>query len=266
MATKKTTKTIKKTSPKKTVNEVTETAVTVKAPRGKSKLAESKVSSRRRKEIEIETVDDAESSKFPIMGGRKIGKRTIALAATLIVLGGLLYLAGRYAVVAWVDNRPITRFELYSELEKTSGKELTEQLILQNLIRSEGKQKGIVLSAAEIDAEYKKHEEQQGGPEQFEQILQMRSQTRDSYRSLIELQLIVNRIFGEGVTVTEQQIDQFIEQNKDNIPAASEGATPADKAQLRNDVREQLLQEQINPKVSEWLKNTLQSDRVKRNP
>lgn len=268
MATKKTTtkssnqKSVK-SAPKKTDIKTTAASVSVKTPKAKSAT---KTSSRKKKET-VETVEQVVSNEntiIPSFAGKRLSKRTIAILATIIVLGGLLYLAGKYAVIAWVDNRPITRFQLFSNLENRYGKDMTEQLIVENLILSEARQKNMTATDAEIDSEIKKIEEQQGGADQLNQILQVQGIGQEEFRNLIKLQLLRTKIFGEGITITDQQIDQYIEQNKDNIPAASEGASPQDKEKLRSDVREQLLQEQISTRFNEWLRNNLQGERVKR--
>jgi hypothetical protein len=271
MATKKATTTketkaiavAKKTAPKKSDVKTTAANVSVRTPKSK---ANTKATSRRKKDT-IETVEQVvtdEKSMMPSFGGRKIGKKTLAIIATLIVLGGLLYLAGKYAVIAWVDNRPITRFQLFSNLEKRYGKDMTEQLIVENLILSEARQKNMTVSDEEIATEIKKIEEQQGGADQLNQILQVQGISQSEFNNLIKLQLLRTKIFGEGIAITDQQIDEYIEQNRENIPTATEGASQADKDKLRVDVKEQLLQEQISTRFNEWLRNNLQGERVKR--
>jgi Flp pilus assembly protein TadB len=44
----------------------------------------------------------------------------------LLVLLALAYLASRFLVVAWVDNKPLTRFAYYSQLDQKYGKDLRE--------------------------------------------------------------------------------------------------------------------------------------------
>lgn len=268
MATKKTT--IKETVPtkataKKTSTKTAASSVSLKNARAKA-FTDARVSKKKQVETNspIEDGVEVENTSLGFMNGRKVSKRTLALAATIVVIGGLLYLAGRYAVIAWVDNRPITRFQLYSNLENRYGKDMTEQLIVENLIVSEARQKNISATDGEIDAEIKKIEEQQGGADQLNQILQVQGIGQAEFRNLIKLQLLRTKIFSEGIMVSDQQIDSYIDQNKENIPAATEGASPDDKVKLRQDVKDQLVQEQVSTKFNEWLKTNLQGDRVKR--
>jgi len=265
MAAKKAT--TKSASPKTTVKKDSPktTSARVSVAKTSTKKSTTKLNSSVKKPVE--TMDDlvAEKSLASRMPSfKKPSKRFIALAATIIVLGGLIYLASRYAVIGWVDNRPITRFQLYSNLEKRYGKDTREQLIVEQLILSEAKQKNLTVSDEELTAEIANIEKQQGGAEQLTQILQVQGITQDEFHNLVKLQLYRTKIFGEGVNVTQDQVTKYVEENKDSLPGATAGATQADKDQLNKDVMEQLKQQEISQKFNQWLQTTLQSERVKR--
>jgi hypothetical protein len=262
-----------KTLPRKTVT----SAATVSRPRRSAASVKetTKTSARKKttKKSEIYDFEDdnetesASFNKLPSFGfgsGRKLSKRTIGLGATLIVLAGLIYLVGRYLIIAWVDNRPITRLQLYSNLEQRYGKDTREQLIVQELIMAEARKRNLNVSEAEITAEIAKIEEQQGGKEQLDQILQVQGISPDEFKNLIELPLFRTKIFGEGVTITDADVTAYIDQNKESIPAATEGASQEDKDKLKTEVMEQLKQQQISQKFNAWLQSVLQSDRVRR--
>lgn len=269
--TKKTT-TKKEVAPKTTTRKTATSTATVAR---RKKVTPSKVNTKAaiKKNVVAEEMyefddqmEDTSFNRLPGLGlgGRKLSKRTIGLGATLIVLAGLLYLAGRYLIIAWVDNRPITRIQLFQNLEQRYGKDTREQLIVQELIMAEARKRNLNVSDGEIDAEIKKIEDQQGGREQLDQILQVQGISQSEFRNLIKLQLFRTKIFGEGVTISDADVTTYIDQNKESIPAATEGASQSDKDKLKEDVREQLKQQQVSQKFNAWLQSVLQSDRVRR--
>jgi hypothetical protein len=266
MATKNTT--AKKTAVKKTATKKDTTSTTsarISSPKTSKKTTSSTVKSRKPEKnvmMENDISETSIASRIPAI--KKPSKRFIAIAATIIVLGGLVYLFAKYAVIAWVDNKPITRFALYSNLEKRYGNDTREQLIVEELIMSEAKQKNLTTTEDEISAEIVNIEKQQGGAEQLAQILQVQGISQDEFKNLIKLQLLRTKIFGQNISVSEDQVNQYITENAENLPAATAGATQADKDQLKKDVSEQLKQQSISQEFNKWLETTLQSERVKR--
>src|SRR5437763_1391236 len=69
-------------------------------------------------------------------------QKSLYIILGLVGLAVVLFLISKYMVVAWVDNKPITRFEYYSSLEKKYGKDVREQLIVEKLINDEAQKRG----------------------------------------------------------------------------------------------------------------------------
>ena len=99
--------------------------------------------------------------------------KLLYLSGLIIVLGVLGYYLYKFSIIAWVDQTPITRFQVYKELENKYGKDLKEQLISEQLVLSEAKKRGVSVASDEIEKQIKEIETQQGGPEQLKQILEI---------------------------------------------------------------------------------------------
>lgn len=179
----------------------------------------------------------------------------------LVVLLFVGYLASRFLVVAWVDQKPITRFSYYDQLDKKFGKDLKEQLIVEALIESESAKRGLSATSQEVDEEIKKIEQEQGGASNLDQVLQMQGISRDELRRLVRLQILRQKMFADSTNVTETEVDNYIEQNKANLPE-TEPKDASATANLRNNVRKQLRQQKLNATFSSWLQDNLQSKRV----
>lgn len=187
----------------------------------------------------------------------KLNKKNIAIAAVVVGLGFLAFVASKYLVVAWVDNKPITRFDLMNELNKRYGKDTREQLIIQALIASEADKTGVNVSEADIDAEIKKIEGEQGGADKLSQALEMQGISQGEFRNLVELQLLRQRLFSSGAGVTVEEVEKYIEENKAQLPE-----TIDDK--LKSSIKDELAQQKIAATYSAWLKDALAGSRIKR--
>lgn len=187
------------------------------------------------------------------------------LYAVLIVLAiiGVLFTVSRFWIIAWVDNKPITKFELYSLLEKRDEGKTTEELIVERLLLSEGQKQRQSVSDAEVEAEVKKIEEQQGGADQLNQILSAQKLSRADFLKLVELQLLKQKLFGGGVNISEDDVKKYIDENKASLPAnILDNPQSSEAAQLRDSVKEQLKQLKINDNFNNWLNQNLTGPRV----
>lgn len=194
--------------------------------------------------------------------GGPLGKRFFLPLIGLLVLLGLAYLASKFLVVAWVDNKPLTRFVYYQQLDKKYGKDLREQMIVEALINSEAQKKGMTASDQEVNQEIKKIENEQGGADKLNQILQLQGISQDELRRLVKLQLLRQKLFGQGLAISDAELNNYFEQNKQNILGTQTDASSEAKA--KDNLRQQLLQQKINATFSAWLQSNLNSNRVVR--
>lgn len=243
----------------------------VKSPKAVSKVTAASVSaSKSRKTVRSKKEDDISASEIDSQTSdspksKIITKKYLYAVAAVVVLVGVLFVASRFWVVAWVDNKPITKFELYSLLEKRDEGKTAEELIVQKLLVSEGQKQRQAVTDAEIEAEIKKIEDLQGGADQLDQILAINSTTREDFRKLVELQLLKQKLFGGDVNISEEQVDKYMEDNKDALPPdALANPESSEAAQLRQNIKDQLEQTQIQENFSKWLDEAINSSRVTR--
>lgn len=191
-------------------------------------------------------------------------KRVVTILVVIIILLALGFVANKYFVVAWVDNKPISRIEYYNELSKRYGKDELEQLIVQKLIESEAQKKAITVSDEEVQAQIAQIEASQpGGASQLDQILQMQNLTREDLKGLVKLQIMRQKLFGAGFTITDAEIKQYMDENKASMPEIKQGDASGE-AQLKENVRQQLLQDRVSATFSAWLQENKDSNRVVR--
>lgn len=241
------------TTKKKTTGKKTELKVSVPKRAVRKKL---------NSEMDLPEMETAGSK--PVT--RIITRKYLYAVVIVLALMGLLFAASKFWVIAWVDNKPITKFELYALLDKRDEGKTSEELIVQKLLRSEGQKQRAIVSSDELEAEIKKVEVAQGGAEQLDQILQVNRTSREDFRKLVELQLIKQKLFGKDINITDEDVTKYLDQNKDSLPPdILKNPESSEAAKLRESAKEQLKQMKINENFNKWLEEALKSSRVMRN-
>ena len=165
-----------------------------------------------------------------------------------VLVAGILYLARGLFIVAVVNNDPISRMTVIRELEKQQGKAALDWLITKKLVLQEARRQKIVISSKEVNTEIQKMEATMTAQGQsLEQALALQGLSKESFQDRIKISKIIQKMFEKEVVVTEQEIDAFLEENKESIPET------ADPAQLRVSVREQLRAQKIDQKGNQLI-------------
>lgn len=223
-----------------------------------------------RKTSRSKEIVETEASVFDSGDGtpkkRIITRKYLYAVVVVLAVIGVLFTASRFWVIAWVDNKPVTKFELYSVLESRDNGKTSEELIVNALLKSEGAKQRQSVGEAEIEEEIKKIESNQGGAAQLDQILSIRGLTRDDFRKLVSQQLLIQKLFGQGVNITDEDVTKFIESEKDSLdPQALANPESSEAAKMRDGIKEQLKWSKVNENYNNWLKDNLNGSRVSRN-
>lgn len=244
---KKTTKTATATAPKKVVKKTT----TSKATARKVSKAPAKTvvkSSVKTASVMHESVEKEHVVTTPATKTFKIRKPYVGLVALILLLGALLYFYRGLFVAAVVNGQPISRLDVVKQTEQQSGKQTLDTLVRNALIEQKARQEKITISEKEISDEIKKLEDnlsKQG--QKLDQVLQAQGMERTELEKLIRLDKLVAKMVGKDVKVTDEEVNSYIEKNRDALPQGTDEAT------LKKQVAEQLKQQKTNEKVRNWL-------------
>lgn len=178
-----------------------------------------------------------------------------AVVSVLLVIVALVILIP-HLVVAWVDKRPITAFDYYRTLDQKYGNDTKEQLISEKLVEDEASKRGIKADKTEIDSQIKKTEDQASGSANLDLALQQQGLTRSDFEKQVRLQILIKKMFQSEATVSSQEVDQYIEQNKDQLGEITD--------QSRISIEDQLKQQKLLSAFRAWLQQAQQSNRVVR--
>jgi len=183
-------------------------------------------------------------------------KIIIIFLVLIILVGSLFYFRDRF-IVAFVNGQPITRFRLINELEKQSGEKTLESLIIKTLIFQEAKKQKISVSKDEVNQEISKLEESffsQG--QDFNQALEAQGVTLSQLKEQIEIQKIVEKLVSGSVKVTDEEVEKYLDENKDLFP---EGTSTED---VKTEARQQLENQRLSEEIQTWIESIKNSAKI----
>lgn len=187
----------------------------------------------------------------------RIRKSKILILLIIIVSAAILFYFKGLFIAAIVNGTPISRFTVTSELEKKDGKQILSSLVAQTLILQEAKKRKISVNQEEINAEMKKIEDglkKQG--QNLDTALSFQNMTRNDFTKQLKIQKIIEKMFAKDVKVTDQEIADYIEKNKDTIPG------DVKKEDLNNSIRQQLEQQKLSNSFQTWLADAQKKAKV----
>lgn len=188
----------------------------------------------------------------------KINPRNLIIPVVIVVAAILLWMGRSELIVATVNGKPISRLEVIKILEAKSGQAAVESLIQKQLIEQEAEKRNIKVADSEVKSDIAKIEKNFSSTGQnLDLVLTQRAMTRDDLYIQIRLQKLVNKMIGR-VGVSEKEIDDYIEQNKEAI------GQDADMKQVRQQVKRQLLDEKTNAKGQEFVSNLEKNAKINR--
>lgn len=187
----------------------------------------------------------------------KVRRAYLVTAAVIVVLLALAFFFRSLFVVAIVNGQPITRLAYINELEQTAGKQAMNALVTKTLILQEAKKNNVSVSNSEVDAQIKTIQDnlaKQG--QQLDSVLALQGMTMAGLREQVYMQKLVEKMVGKDITVSDKEISDYIDKNKDNLP---QNASAAD---LKKQVHDQLYQQKLNDKVQTWIQSLQQKAKV----
>jgi len=178
----------------------------------------------------------------------KISIKAAVIIAVIVVLGALAYVYKGLFIAATVNGSPISRLAIIQKLEKDSGKNLLESLIIEKLVQNEVNAKKIVVSNDEINGEIKKIEDQiaaQGTT--LDAALASQGMSKEDLKKQVILQKEVEKLVADKINVTDEEAAQYIKDNKIPIPKGQEATTTA---QIKDELRNQKLSTEGNALIT----------------
>ncbi len=129
-------------------------------------------------------------------------------------------------VAATVNGSPISRLAVIQKLEKMSGKKLLDSMIDEKLITDAAAAKNISVTDADVNDEMKKIETSLSSQGQtLDEALSSQGMTSDDLKTQIVLQKEIEKLVADKIVVTDEEVAQYITDNKITVPKGQEAAT-----------------------------------------
>lgn len=175
---------------------------------------------------------------------KKIDFKWVAVA--LILIAGI-WAFDKYAFVAKVNGKYISRVGYIKNMEKQVGKQILDKMVTESLIEQEAAKKGVKVDKKEIDDEIAKIEEKiktQG--QTLEAALTAEGMTKEDLENQLRIQKMVDKLSDSKKEITEKEIAEFLDKNKDQLPKGMA------KDELNKAAKEQLEQQAKTEAANTW--------------
>jgi len=170
------------------------------------------------------------------------------IALAILAVAIILALGKSLLFAAFVNGTPISRIKVLKELEKQGGSQILDTLIQRSLIFQEAKRQGVKIDEDAVSKQLTQIEDTLKAQNMtLDDALSARGQTRADLSDQIRIQLIVEAIFGKKITITDEEIAAYFNENK---ALYETGKTLED---VKEDIKAQLFQEKLNSEYSKWI-------------
>lgn len=141
----------------------------------------------------------------------------------VLIIAGLLLLAvykKNWFIAATINGSPVTNLDLQMRLNKQFRTQTLNQMVNEKIILDEAIKNNVAVSETEINQKISEIETNVGGSQALDGLLSQQGQTRESLRQQIKLQLSIEKLYTNEATVSAEEVEKFIEQNKEQMKAS----------------------------------------------
>lgn len=171
----------------------------------------------------------------------------------LIIVGivALVIVKKDWFIAAMVNGQPVSNLDLQIRLNKQYRTQTLQQMINEKLILDEANKNNAIPTEAEVDTKIAEVETSVGGKAAFDSLLSQQGQDRNSVRSQVKLQLAIEKLYKNDATVSAQEVEKFIETNRDYLKATD---SASQKSEAENLLKQQKLSQIFSQKFEELKK------------
>ncbi len=176
----------------------------------------------------------------------KIEPKKLFKPLIFLLILGAVYLLKDEVIVASVNGQPVTRVALIRNLEQQNASAVLENLTLKMLVEQELKKADVKISDEEMDAELAKIEDQLSDQGQnLDDLLEAQGLSRAEVKEQLALSKGLERLLSDKITITEEEVAAYFEENK-----AFMGEATLDE--VKADIEAQLKQQKLGEEQQKW--------------
>lgn len=149
-------------------------------------------------------------------GGNKLWM-FVSLALVVVLIVVLIkppFAANKAEAVATVNGEEITKDQLYENMDPSMKQSALDQMISDKLVEQEAVKQNIEITESDVDQEIAMYEKSFGSIEKLEEALKSSSMTMEALREDIHRELLLTKLLGSQITVTDDDVKQIFDDNK----------------------------------------------------
>ena len=174
-------------------------------------------------------------------------KRMLGLVIIVAAFAGLLYYLRGLFVVAIVNGKPITRYELVRDLEKNYATQELDSVITKKLIYQEAAKRNIVVTDEEVQTQIDELDTQlKSQGTSIEQYMTFNGQTLEQLKDLIKLRKTVEALMQDKLAVSEDEVQKYYDDNK-----ATFGEQKFEE--VKGQITDSLVQNKLSSEFQTWI-------------
>lgn len=173
----------------------------------------------------------------------------VFFVSLVVVDFGVQYL-NYHASAAVVNGERIYNGEFNDKLRQSYGETVISQMIDEKIIRQEARNQDVEISDEEVEKEIEQLEKDYGGADELDNQLEMNGTSRARLEDQIETVLIVQKILGDDIEITEQEKKDFYEEYKDVLFTENEDPTYEESEEK---IEEILTEQKVSQELQPWL-------------
>lgn len=146
------------------------------------------------------------SAPVPPMARKPMNSKLLGLTLMILLIGLLTYKLGPKLVPAVVDNQLVTRFELWSRLEKSYGAQALDDMVNEKILDAAIAKSGVKVDQAKLDDQIKALEKQFETTGGLDEALKQRGLSRKDLEGQIRTQLAVEILLADKINPSEADV------------------------------------------------------------
>lgn len=204
--------------------------------------------------VETLPMDSAPVYSAPV---KRMNTKVISLALAVVVIGLLAYKFGPWLVPAIVDNRPVTRFELWSRLEKNYGTQSLDDMVNEKILDKAIADAHVKVDQTKLDNQIKALEKQFETTGGLDEALKQRGLTRADLEKQVRTQLSVEELLADKINPTDEEVQKQFD--------AGAASTYKDQKfdAVKDSIKEELKQTKLRDAFLAWFADIKKSAKVK---
>lgn len=137
---------------------------------------------------------------------RKMNNKMLSSALIIVGIALLAYKLGPWAVPAMVAGVPVTRFEVWSRMEKSYGTQTIDDLVNEKVLDKAIAKSGVKVEQAKVDEQMKALEGQFAELGGLDEALKQRGLTRKDLEKQVRTQVAVEEILADKIAATDEEV------------------------------------------------------------